>query len=112
MCAMGTWVHAGIGVRAWVCMGVGNVGDVRVWAMGMHVSPASEMLTLDPQRVEPIHLSIFSSNIFYFSEEPSRELGTNRCPRKTGVLLSQLSLTAVPKQVTKPSPLCSNLLSH
>lgn len=54
-------------------------GDV-----GMHESPASAMLTLNPQRVGPIHLSVYSSNIFYFSEMPSRELGTERCPRHTG----------------------------
>lgn len=65
---MGTWVHAGVGLRAWVCMGVGNMGDVcEWWAVGMHVSPASVMLTLNPQSLGHIHLSIYSSNIFYSS---------------------------------------------
>lgn len=76
----GNMAHACTEVCAWVCMSVGNMGNA---CEHMRRSPASAMSTLKPHEVGLIHLSIHSSNIFYFSEEPSRELGTERFPRKS-----------------------------
>lgn len=87
----GNMAHACTEVCAWVCMGVGSTGDA---CECMHRSPASAMSTLKSHGVGLIHLSIHSSNIFYYSEVPSRELGTERCPRKS-------ILSAFPEHQTK-----------
>lgn len=62
-----------------------------------------------PLRTGASYLSVYSSNIFYFSEVPSRELGIERYPGKTGGLAATSHpVTALSGQVTKPQPSAQN----
>lgn len=66
----------------------------------MHVSPASEALTLYSQRMGLICLSIYSSNVFNFSKAPNRVLATRRYSVKTGDLAVTIqSVTALSRIV-------------
>lgn len=111
-------MQAHIGVCPWGCIGLGSMGVVDVCeygAMGVHVSSPCNSDSEPPESgTHPsVDLSIYSSNIFYLSEVPTRVLGTERCPRKTRDLAATTHhVTALPKQVTKPRSLHSDLLSH
>ena len=97
-------------------MGIGSMGgggSVQVRGCGYACVSIPCNSDSEPLEMGTTHLSIYSSNIFYLSEVPTRVLDTEGCPRKTGGLATTTqSVTALPKQVTKPRPLCSDLLSH
>lgn len=92
-----------------------NMGWGWEWGNGpldMHVSLTSAILTLNSQRAGLIHLSTYSSSVFYFSKVPSRELAIRKYPRKTGGLAAATqSVTVLPRIVTKLGHLHSELFS-